>query len=224
MAEQSASRGRWPAGPGLRGAPRARGAAARRRAAPGTPALLMGALALALAARAASQGFAAGAGRAAPPRGPGARRRAAAAGGGPDADVWKEAAAEGGSPMTAGEKEALKKAFTAVGEKQVNVPQGAAYVPDDQSSQSRIKQFLALEPIPDDPSEGNQWEVDAKSADTSQDEFKKLVAIGTGGVSIFVSLAYLVWVIVIENRDFQGDLTLSKEDVASISSLFPDGE
>ncbi|CAK0905493.1 unnamed protein product [Prorocentrum cordatum] len=221
MAALSVPLGRWPAGPGSAPQGAGGGACPARRGAPGPLALLLGAVAL--AARAASQGFAAAASRAAEPRGPGAGRRATAAGGGPDADVWKEAAADGASPAAG----AGAKGAPPLGLKEADMPLGAEYVPDspEASSSSRIKQFLALEPIPDDPSQGNQWEVDSKSGtQTSQDEWKKIIAIGTGGVSIFVALAYLIWVIAIENRDFEGDLALSKEDIESISSLFPDGE
>mmetsp|Transcript_40292 Transcript_40292/g.92649 ORF Transcript_40292/g.92649 Transcript_40292/m.92649 type:complete len:184 (+) Transcript_40292:52-603(+) len=67
---------------------------------------------------------------------------------------------------------------------------------------SRVRQFLALEPVENDPSEGNQWAVDSKSEKLSEDESrKKLTAIVTGSLTLFFGIAYFVIVFLAENRD-----------------------
>eukprot|EP00403_Amphidinium_massartii_P021998 CAMPEP_0178407276 /NCGR_PEP_ID=MMETSP0689_2-20121128/19346_1 /TAXON_ID=160604 /ORGANISM="Amphidinium massartii, Strain CS-259" /LENGTH=169 /DNA_ID=CAMNT_0020028347 /DNA_START=194 /DNA_END=703 /DNA_ORIENTATION=- len=95
---------------------------------------------------------------------------------------------------------------------------------EDQSGK-RVRQFLALEPVEGDPSEGNQWAVDMKSENLSADESrKKLTAIVTGGLTLFFGLSYFAIVLLAENRD-PADVeqvrssSLSKEEIALLGDL-----
>jgi len=79
----------------------------------------------------------------------------------------------------------------------------------------RLRQFLALEPLDDDPSDGNQWAVDMEDTQlTDEDQRKKNTALFTGGLSLLFAFGYLIFVYGIENREFVGETTLSAEDVA----------
>jgi len=79
----------------------------------------------------------------------------------------------------------------------------------------RLRQFLALEPLDDDPSDGNQWAVDMEDTQlTDEDQLKKNTALFTGGLSLLFAFGYLIFVYGIENREFVGETTLSAEDVA----------
>jgi len=79
----------------------------------------------------------------------------------------------------------------------------------------RLRQFLALEPLDDDPSDGNQWAVDMEDKQlTDEDQRKKNTALFTGGLSLLFAFGYLIFVYGIENREFVGETTLSAEDVA----------
>mmetsp|Transcript_44797 Transcript_44797/g.81728 ORF Transcript_44797/g.81728 Transcript_44797/m.81728 type:complete len:189 (-) Transcript_44797:31-597(-) len=86
--------------------------------------------------------------------------------------------------------------------KEVPKSNATAEVKAEAQSGKRIRQFLALEPVEDDPSEGNQWAVDSKSEKLSDDESrKKLTAIVTGSLTLFFGVAYFVIVFLAENRD-----------------------
>jgi len=80
----------------------------------------------------------------------------------------------------------------------------------------RLKQFLALEPLDDDP--GNQWEKDMQDSSlTAEEQRKKNTALITGAISLVFSFGYLLAVWIVENRDLSIETTLSAEDVATLT-------
>merc|ERR1712129_153214 len=89
----------------------------------------------------------------------------------------------------------------------------------EQSSKggSRVKQFLALEPLENDP--GNQWDVDNASRSlTGDEERKKFIALFTGFLSLGAGLLYIGGIYSMDNRDFKDETFLSKEEVALLGS------
>jgi len=83
---------------------------------------------------------------------------------------------------------------------------------------SRVKQFLALEPLEDDP--GNQWDLDMQSRSlTGDEERKKFVAILTGFLSISAGALYIGGIWSMDNRDFKDETFLSKEEVAMLGTV-----
>jgi len=85
----------------------------------------------------------------------------------------------------------------------------------------RLKQFLALEPLEDDPTDGNQWGLDEKEELSGEDQRKKLTALITGGISLFFAFGYLVTVYVVENKDFKDETSLSSADLQRLQRPEP---
>jgi len=85
----------------------------------------------------------------------------------------------------------------------------------------RLKQFLALEPLEDDPTDGNQWGLDEKEELSGEDQRKKLTALITGGISLFFAFGYLVTVYVVENKDFKDETSLSSADLQRLQRPAP---
>merc|ERR1719410_3009303 len=96
-------------------------------------------------------------------------------------------------------------------------------LPDPKSSEqtskggSRVKQFLALEPLEDDP--GNQWDLDMASRSlTADEERKKFVAIFTGFLSLAAGALYIGGIYGMDNREFKDETYLSTEEVRMLGS------
>lgn len=179
--------------------------ASKRRAAPALIALTLAALALALS-WVVRPGFVAAPARS--ERGLTRRQAAASGGSGPETDVWKEA----------------KDAPTPPEAKLTEKPGEAAPAKGEPSGGKRMRQFLALEALDDDPTDGNQWEKDLQDSEnlTGEDQRKRFVAIFTGGLSLLFGVGYLVAVYVAENRDLSPDTDLGKDDIAILAESFPD--
>lgn len=127
---------------------------------------------------------------------------------------------ESSSSSTAAKPEAVQaaEASTAVASQTSEVKAPAAGEQKEEGGK-RLRQFLALEPLDDDPTEGNQWKVDSRDGDISdQDARKRATAIVTGLVSIGVTALYVFYVYTIENRDLTNNVAggLSSEEVALI--------
>mmetsp|Transcript_6191 Transcript_6191/g.16529 ORF Transcript_6191/g.16529 Transcript_6191/m.16529 type:complete len:223 (-) Transcript_6191:148-816(-) len=105
-------------------------------------------------------------------------------------------------------------------------PEGSAAAPTDspagmkkvETGGKRLRQFLALEPLDDDPTGGNQWEQDEKSKLTDEEARKKLTALITGLISLAFAAGYAATVFFIDNVDFKSETTLSKEEIAYLQS------
>jgi len=82
---------------------------------------------------------------------------------------------------------------------------------------SRVKQFLALEPLEDDP--GNQWDVDMASRSlTADEERKKFVAVLTGFLSLAAGALYIGGIYGMDNREFKDETYLTQQEVSMLGS------
>jgi len=60
--------------------------------------------------------------------------------------------------------------------------------------------YAVKQDIPSWAKEDNQWDLDTKAGEVTEDKKKKAVAIATGAVAMFLSLAYLAAVAILESR------------------------